>query len=206
MIQKVTMKITQPLDDIFQNKSNVRVLRQLILFPSKVTTGRGLAKELDMNHATCIRALNALVALGVISRRSVGKSSVYEFPSDSVLYKEFLKPLFEKEDNLLNDLVGILSKGIRQNIQSIYLFGSVARAEDTSESDIDIAFILKSGVDKGRAEEVLGINERAVYRLYQIGTNALVYTSEEFESMKRKGHSLVKEILSEGVLLVGKEQ
>ena len=206
MIQKDIMRITQPLDDIFQNKSTVRVLRQLVLFPSKVTTGRGLAKELDMNHATCIRALNALVALGVISRRSVGKSSVYEFPSDSILYKEFLKPLFEKEANLLNDLVGILSKGIRQNIQSIYLFGSVARAEDTSESDIDIAFILKSGVDKGRAEEVLGINKREVYRLYRIGTNALVYTSEEFERMKRKGHPLAKEILSEGVLLAGKEQ
>jgi len=49
-----------------------------------------------------------------------------------------LKPLFEKEASLLSDLVEILSSGIRQRIKSIYVFGSVARAEDTAASDIDI--------------------------------------------------------------------
>ena len=107
---------------------------------------------------------------------------------------------------MLRDLVGLLSKGIGKSIQSVYLFGSVARAEDTPESDIDIAFILKKGSDKGRAEEVLSTNEREVYRLYRIGINALVYSCEEFERMKKRRHPLAKEILSEGVLLSGKEQ
>jgi DNA-binding IclR family transcriptional regulator len=67
------MRINNPLDDIFQNKNNARILRQLALFPSSVITGRGLAKELGMNHATCIRALNSLVDIGAVSRKTIGK-------------------------------------------------------------------------------------------------------------------------------------
>lgn len=200
------MRVNNPLDDIFQNGHAIRILRQLVLFPSKVITGRGLARELGMNHATCIRALDSLVDTGAISRMTVGKSSVYEIPQDSVLYDGLLKPLFDKEANLLNELVEILSEGIRQHIISIYVFGSVARAEDTAVSDIDIAIILKAGVDKKKLVETLGENERRIYRLYRIGTNVLLYSSDEFMKMKESGHALARDILSEGLLAYGKEQ
>ena len=200
------MKMNDPLDDIFHNRNNVRILRHLVLFPSKVMTGRGLARELDMNHATCIRALDSLVDMGAISRKTVGRNSVYEVSNDTVLYKDFLRPLFEKEASLLDDLVGILSKGIKQRILSVYVFGSVARGEDTPASDIDLVLILKAGGDKKKAEEVIADNEREAYRLYRIGTNALLYTSDEFERMKQIEHPLAREILSEGKLLYGKEQ
>ncbi len=74
------MRIKNPLDDIFGNRNNVRILRHMTLYPSPVITGRGLAKELGMSHATCIRSLNALVDTGIITRRTIGKSNVYESP------------------------------------------------------------------------------------------------------------------------------
>lgn len=200
------MRINNPLDDIFHNKNNVRILRHLVLFPSKVITGRGIARELDMNHATCIRALDSLVDVGAISRKTVGKSSVYEVPDDTVFYNDLLKPLFEKEASLLDDLVGIVSKGIKQRIQSVYVFGSTARGEDTPASDVDLVLILKAEADKEKVEEVIAENEREAYRLYRIGTNTLLYTSDEFERMKQREHPLAREILSEGKLLYGKEQ
>ena len=200
------MRINDPLDDIFHNKNNVRILRHLVLFPSKVITGRGIARELGMNHATCIRALDSLVDMGAISRKSIGKSSVYEVPDDTVLYKDLLMPLFEKEASLLDDLVGIVSKGIKQHILSVYVFGSVARGEDTPASDIDLVLVLKAGGDKEMVEEVMAENEREAYRLYRIGTNTLLYTCDEFERMKQREHPLAREILSGGKLLYGKEQ
>lgn len=200
------MRINDPLDDIFHNKNNVRILRHLVLFPSKVITGRGIARELGMNHATCIRALDSLVDVGAISRKTVGRSSVYEVPDDTVLYKDLLRPLFEKEASLLDDLVGIVSKGIKQHISSVYVFGSVARGEDTSASDIDLVLILKAGADKEKVEEAMAENEREAYRLFRIGTNTLLYTCDEFERMKQREHPLAREILSEGKLLYGKEQ
>ncbi|MDY6796622.1 MAG: nucleotidyltransferase domain-containing protein [Actinomycetota bacterium] len=200
------MRMNNPLDDIFHNKNNVRILRHLVLFPSKVITGRGIARELGMNHATCIRALDSLTEIGAISRKTVGRSSIYEVPGDSVLYKDLLRPLFEKEASLLDDLVGILSKGIKQRILSVYLFGSVASGEDTPASDIDLVLILKAGADKEKVEEVIAENEREAYRLYRIGTNTLLYTSDEFEILRESKHPLARKILSEGKPLYGKEQ
>jgi len=200
------MRVSYPLDDIFQNKNNVRVLRQLVMFPSRPFTGRGLANELEMNHATCIRALNSLADMGVISRRTIGRSSVYEIPNDSVLLKDFLKPLFEEEAGLLNDLVDVLTKGFKQSVLSVILFGSVARGEDTPQSDVDILLVLKAGADRKKVGEILEENEREVYQRYRVGINTLIYTSKEFERMKKNRHPLIEEILAEGVLLVGKEQ
>lgn len=200
------MRINDPLDDIFHNKNNVRILRHLVLFPSKVITGRGIARELGMNHATCIRALDSLVDVGAISRKTVGRSSVYEVPDDTVLYKDLLRPLFEKEASLLDDLFSIVSNGVKQHILSVYVFGSVARGEDTPASDIDLVLILKAGADKEKVEEVMAENEREAYRLYRIGTNTLLYTCDEFERMKQREHPLAREILSGGKLLYGKEQ
>lgn len=200
------MRINNPLDEVFKNSNSVRILRQLVLYPSKVTTGRGLAGELGMNHATCIRTLDSLVDIGAVSRKTVGRSSVYEMPKDSILYRDFLMPLFEKEANLLNELVGTLGRGVKQHVAAIYIFGSVARAEDTSVSDVDIALILKPGVDKREIEEAVGENERDAYRLFRIGTNVLLYNTDEFERMKKSGHPLVKEILSEGRIAFGKAQ
>jgi predicted nucleotidyltransferase len=176
------------------------------MFPSRTFTGRGLANELEMNHATCIRALNSLADMGIISRRTIGRSSVYEIPSDSVLLKDFLKPLFEKEAGLLNDLVDVLTRGFRKSLLSIYLFGSVARGEDTPQSDIDILLILRAGTDRKNIGEILERNEREVYRRYRVGINTLTYTFKEFEKMKKDRHPLIEEILAEGVLIVGKEQ
>lgn len=144
--------------------------------------------------------------MGAISRKTVGRSSVYEVPNDTVLYKDLLTPLFEKEASLLDDLVGIMSKGIKQRILSGYVFGSVARGEDTPASDIDLVLILKAGTDKEKVKEVIAENEREAYRLYRIGTNTLLYTYDEFERLKQSGHPLAKEIISEGKLLYGKEQ
>jgi len=147
-----------------------------------------------------------LADMGAISRKTVGRSSVYEIPDDTVLYKDLLRPLFEKEASLLDDLVGILGKGIKQCIISVYVFGSVARGEDTPASDIDLALILKAGTDKEKVEEVIAENEREAYRLYRIGTNILLYTCDELERLKQREHPLAREILSEGKLLYGKEQ
>jgi predicted nucleotidyltransferase len=204
-MEGMAMRIRNPLDDIFGNRNNVRILRHMTLYPSPVITGRGLAKELSMSHATCIRSLNTLVDTGVITRKTIGRSSVYEIPRDSAVFLRLLQPVFAAEKGLLNDLEDILLKDIKGKVQAAYLFGSVARDEDTVESDIDVMLVLSQGIGKRQVEKAIEANRKAAYGLYRAGINVMVYGYDEFRRMKAKGHALIREVLSDGVLFWGKE-
>lgn len=56
---------------------------------------------------------------------------------------------------VINDLVDGLLRIFSNNLASIILYGSVARGTDTSESDIDIAVILKEKPDVGAMDSVV---------------------------------------------------
>ncbi len=199
------MRIDRPLDDILGNRNHVRVLRHLVLFPSPVITGRGIARELGMSHVSCIRSLNELEAVGALVRKRVGTSAVYEAPESSILFSKMLKPLFVKEAGLLDGLLGSLLDGIEKQIQAVFLYGSVVRSEATTSSDIDLLVVLKSGVKKAEIAKKLNGNRGEVYGLYLVGVHVITYSYNEYQKHKRQGLPLINKVLSEGRLLLGKE-
>lgn len=199
------MRIKRPFDDLFGNPNNVRVLRHMILYPSPVITGRGIARELGMSHATCIRSLNSLVDLGILMRRRVGGSATYEIAGSSALLTEILEPAFRAESRLLQGLVDTILSGIKGKTLAVYLFGSVARGDDTPSSDVDILVILKQPGVRPSVEEALARNKEHAYKRYRVGVSAITYDYEEFQRMRAQKHPLVTEVVKEGVLLFGKE-
>lgn len=58
-------------------------------------------------------------------------------------------------DTMKNELVNGLINIFRNNISMIILYGSVAREESTSESDIDIAIIMKHDMDDQTKDEFI---------------------------------------------------
>jgi predicted nucleotidyltransferase/predicted transcriptional regulator len=199
------MRVTQPLDDLFDNPNNIKLLRHLTLYPSPVITGRGLARELGMSHVTCIRSLDRLTNMGIVDRRRVGKSSTYEIASGSVLCEDILKPAFEIESRLLSSLVDNMVKGVKREIYSVYLFGSVARSEDTPSSDVDILILTESPGAKLKVHRAVESNKEAVYQKHRVGVTAMIYDLTEFNRMKKRKDPLINEVLKEGVLIMGKE-
>jgi len=199
------MRIKRPLDDLFGNPSNVRVLRHMILYPSPVLTGRGIARELGMSHATCIRSLNNLVDLGILSRKRVGSSATYEIAEASAIITDILEPAFNEEAHLLQGLVDTMLDGIKRKVLAVYLFGSVVREEDTPSSDVDILVIPKQPGDKQLVEKALARNKEQAYKRYRVGVSTITYDCEEFQKMKAQKHPLIREVFKEGILLSGKE-
>jgi DNA-binding Lrp family transcriptional regulator len=199
------MRIRRPLDDLFGNPNNVRVLRHLILYPSPVITGRGIARELGMSHATCIRSLNNLVDLGMLTRKRVGSSATYELAESSAILTDILEPAFRTESQLLQGLVDTMLVGIKGKVIAAYLYGSVARGEDTPSSDVDVLLILKNPSDRPSVEEALARNKEHAYNRYRLGVSAITYDLDIFQRMKAQKHPLITEVVKEGVLLFGKE-
>src|SRR5690625_3064761 len=80
---------------------------------------------------------------------------------------------------------------------SVVLFGSVARGEATSRSDVDLAVIAPVGRDKRVALE------DAVRTRLGNDCEVLVFTPSEFADLSASGEPVVADILSDGIPLVG---
>ena len=126
-----------------------------------------------------------------------GRSFAWGWNADHVL-ADRLARLFEFERNLKNELNEELSRALADlPIQRSRLFGSIARGEERSDSDIDLFLQVRSGVDKARVERSLvGVQQR-IWSRFGNPVTALVYTAAEVSNPQNPG--MIRSILEDGV-------
>ena len=111
----------------------------------------------------------------------------------------FAKRIYMDRDKLIGALRDVAKKlkSIHPEVESVILFGSVARGDYGYKSDADILLILKKS-DKGRFFE--RISDYIADFDAPIPVDVLPYTKDEIERMKKRG--LIRKALSEGIKLV----
>ena len=102
---------------------------------------------------------------------------------------------------VLADPIGMLRAAIAESVgsevESVIVFGSIARGEAGRGSDIDLAVIASSGWD-GRTDL-----EDAVRTSVGNGCDVLVFTPSQFQQLARSGEPVVSDILRDGLALIG---
>lgn len=122
------------MDEMFKNKS-YKILELFIRFPIKEFSVRGVARHLNLSHATVLKYINNLERSGFIKKKEETLYPTYYANTESPKYK------FHKKNWLVSQ---INESGLVDHLQkealptSIILFGSGAKATFTEESDIDI--------------------------------------------------------------------
>ena len=137
--------------DYTSSTNQLRVLSFLAKFSDQEFHDREIARRTGVSYGSANRVLNQIFADGILVRRQAGKMLFYSFNCEDPIAKIFkvfvsvsiLRPL-------VNDL--------REYAAEIVLYGSCARGEDTSASDMDL-FVVSE--DK---EKVLGIIEKHRFR------------------------------------------
>ncbi|PKQ28898.1 MAG: hypothetical protein CVT63_00195 [Candidatus Anoxymicrobium japonicum] len=193
------MGLIKPLDKIIDNKHKVAILRRLVLYSSEVATGRSLARELGMNHATCNNALTSLHRTGIVTRKTAGRSSIYEVARDSAVYEELLRPLFMKETEMPEEAICMLIKGLEVKSIRAFLFGSVARGTDAPESDTDVMLIVDDGADKEKVLDQMSENIPEAYKRFRTSFNVVLMSESELARKKKRKDSFVTTVLAEAV-------
>ena len=201
------MDVNRPLDEIIDNKNKVAILRHLVLYPSEITTGRSLARELDMNQATCNNALNSLHGAGIVTRKNVGRSCIYEVARDTAVYEELLEPLFKKETELPRKAIGMLVRGLEVDSIQVFLFGSATGGTDTTESPTDVLLVVDNGADKDKVLDQLNENTPEAYRRFRTGFNVVLLSEKELAKKTRRKDSFIMTVMAEAVRVdLGGEQ
>ena len=102
---------------------------------------------------------------------------------------------------VLADPIGMLrtaiAKAVGSDVESVIVFGSIARGQASRGSDIDLAVIANAGWD-GRSDL-----EDAVRTSVGNGCDVLVFTADQFQQLARSGEPVVSDVLRDGVALIG---
>jgi len=151
---------------------------------------RGLAEKAGIGVATSKAYLDYLFLKGIVKRKIVGRSHLYSLDTSSFLAKsiKILISLYElNESCIVKELIS------KYPINSIILYGSVARGEDDSKSDIDILII------SHRKIKISLKSERKLSRELSL----IVYTLPEWKKKAREDKVFYDRAIVDGIPLYG---
>lgn len=201
------MKITKPLDNILNTEVKTRILRFLCRTGAE-WNGRQIAREIGVTPKAAHEALNTLNKEKVLLLRNIGRTHVYSLNTDNYLVSKLLKPLFLKEDDILDNIVRLIKRKIsvskaKKDILSVAIFGSISARQDHPSSDIDIAVVVKNAKSKTVAEHLFEEIDSRVSREFGNVISSYINTKAEFGSKHKKGLSVIKNIIKSHKLIYG---
>ncbi|MGO8755134.1 MAG: nucleotidyltransferase domain-containing protein [Gallionellaceae bacterium] len=175
-----------------------RVLGLLLLNPERSYYVREIARLTDTVAGTLHKELARLAGAGVLNRESVGNQVRYSANLDCPVFEE-LASILRKTSGLVDVLAKALSP-VEKKVSLAFVFGSLARGEQQSTSDVDLMLVGK--IRFADAVRVL----HPVQETLQREVNPVVYSLDEFRRRTKSGDSFIREVLSKPRLfIVGNE-
>jgi predicted nucleotidyltransferase len=115
------------------------VLSATILQPERWWFMTELARHLETSPSSLQRELESLVAAGLLLRRQDGRRTYFKANPDSPLFAD-LRGLLDKTSGLVPALKSTLTH-FGDRIELAFLYGSIARGEEHSASDVDLMIV-----------------------------------------------------------------
>ncbi|MBU4299204.1 nucleotidyltransferase domain-containing protein [Patescibacteria group bacterium] len=197
------MRFNNPLNQIFNKKSKIKILRLLSLF-KKESSVREISREVGVAPPNVSNALRELEKEGVLFSKKVGRSIIYSLDLNHYLVKNVILPAFNKEKETKKILVNILKAKLNFPVELIILFGSMARRKEKPDSDIDLLFIISDKSQPRKLEERVSVVNNQIIGYFGNSISPLILRTSEFKSRFEKNDKLIKSISKEGEVLEGK--
>jgi predicted nucleotidyltransferase len=114
-----------------------------LVFAGRELSTKAAAEVAGVSAAHASRVLSHLTALGVVKRRDVPPTALYSFATGSAV-GQMLDGLRNLKSAVYAEMARLATEMSPRPIEVI-VFGSVARGEDTAESDIDVVLVAPAG-------------------------------------------------------------
>lgn len=148
--------LRQPLTSLLGSAGNVRVIRVLATRDAPQSASQ-LAAEAGLTPQGTRLVLDALVQRRLVTAHGSGRAQTFAVNALHPLTPA-LRTLFEEEhqrwDSLLESIRRVLHKHA-SSVSAAWLYGSVARGDDTPRSDLDLALVVESRPDADQIRQHL---------------------------------------------------
>ncbi len=168
-----------------------RILEYFFSHPYEEIYLRELARRTGMNIFSTKQAVDELVKNNLLIETRRGNMRYVKANMNSLFFRH-LKIAFSIRRIEESNLISYLEENIPA-LNSVVLFGSMARGEDDENSDIDLLIIgQKKKIDLSRFEEMLGKEIKAIIMKWA-----------EWREKARNDKAFYIEVITKGIVLYG---
>lgn len=180
---------------LFGSDARVKILALFTLHAGTEYYLREIAQETGLGVRSVQRVVAGLVEIHVLERRKRGNSVYFRLNDKNPIVAD-LKAIFLKTVGLGNFLRDSLAS--QQEIEVAFIYGSVAKGEETVESDLDLAII--GTISSQAVSKILSEAEKRLGR----EINATVFTPREWAGRLASDDHFVTTLLREAkIVLIG---
>jgi len=188
------MKFHMPLLDVLNSKTKVKIIRFLLTHEASMSE-REIASILKISHMSINRAMRELTNVNFVDFVTVGKAHLWKVNRKSYAFK-MLSVLIEgvsSNKKPIEDLKSLLIKNIpKVLVKRVVLYGSVAKAVEKVDSDIDIFILVKNVRDKEKIEHSIEKLSNLCFEIY--GNRLAPYILTEKELHFKRALKIISEI------------
>ncbi|WP_137719234.1 nucleotidyltransferase domain-containing protein [Methylobacillus flagellatus] len=182
------------LSNLLFGEYRKRVMGLLLLHPEQSYHVRELARLTHTSAGTLHKELSKLSEAGILQSTKVGNQQRYSANVQCPIFEE-LASILRKTSGLVEVIANALSS-VRHQIELAFVFGSVARGEQQTYSDIDVMII--GDISFG---DVVGLLHQCQTSLKR-EINPVVYSIDGFNSRMANNDSFLKEVLQKPKLFI----
>ncbi|MCL5038141.1 MAG: nucleotidyltransferase domain-containing protein [Chloroflexi bacterium] len=186
------------IETLFAGKALVSLLKVFLFNPDRSFYQREIVNMTKEALRNVQLELDRLISVGLITRTISGNRVYYQLdPRCSIahdLKSIFLKTVF------VDETLGENLSPIRDKINIAFIYGSIARGEEKSHSDLDLIIIGSLGARE--AARLLAPAKKKLAR----EINLVIYNPLEFRKKYSEGNHFINAVLSEPkIFLIGDE-
>lgn len=188
------MKFHISLLDVLNSKTKVKIIKFLLTHEASMSE-REIASILKVSHMSINRTMQELTDVNFVDFVTVGNAHLWKVNRKSYAFR-MLSILIEGVSDIkepIEDLKNMLIKNIPNVlVKRVVLYGSVAKAMEKADSDIDIFILVKNKQDKEKIEPSIEKISNLCFEIY--GNRLAPYLLTEQELKQKKKLKIISEI------------
>ena len=196
-IIRINLRIMRKLiSDALFSKTRQKILASTLLRPDKWWYLSDLAKHLHLTPSTLQNELRSLTSAEILESKKEGNRVYYKANLLCPVFLE-LQAILVKTSGITDVLKKIIIKFDKQ-IQLAFIYGSMARSEAVSSSDVDLMIIGEIKL----SELTDGLNRIEMQLAREV--NVSIFSEKEFIREYKKNNSFIKTVMkNEKIFLKG---
>lgn len=186
------------LSEALFTRTQSRVLGLLFGQPDRSFYLLEIVRAAGVGRGSVQRELERLTSAGLIDKRRVGNQVHYQANRNSMVFEE-LRGLVVKTVGVA-DVIRTALIPESDTIESAFIYGSIAKNEDHTGSDIDLMVVSDSLEYAQLLSQLAGCEEKLGRAI-----NPIIYTREQFEQKRKETRFLQRVMEQPRIQLIGKD-